>query len=273
MTNTKPTKYNKPYTMVIPDIHGLAFIFNQLLDYAVEKNFHVVQLGDLVDAYDTTITRESEIDCLNIAKEYQQKYDFDFIYGNHELSYLNPHNMRASRYHSGKYKNKMSKLIVSIPFKTHVYFPFFAENESILITHAGLSMQHALDVDLIIKEKGYIIDKIKLMQYLEQDHTHSSFYSYSPPLMFDIGICRGGGNRCGGIFWNDFNFEYAPIWNLRQIFGHTRIEQATFVKYARNTYNIDSFNSGFTHGGYIALIDNYTGEITYTTLKNLNINY
>jgi hypothetical protein len=269
--NTK-TQYNKSHTMIIPDIHGKFNYMVKLFDHAIENNFHVVQLGDLIDAYDDTITRDMEMQCLELAQYYEKEHQFEFIFGNHELSYLFPSTMKASRFARGtKYVRDFGRLIVNIPFKTHVYIPFFAENESILITHAGLSMKHAYDNGLIEKEKGYTIDKVKLSDYLTNDHTKEHYNAYNLPPMYDIGIVRGGYSSSGGIFWNDYIFEFSAIYNLRQIFGHTRLGGVQISKWMGCAYNIDTLNSDLSNGGYVAIIDNDTGTIEIKNLKELGI--
>ena len=55
--------------------------------------------------------------------------------------------------------------------------------------------------------------------------------------MYRAGFSRGGMLPVGGITWCDFYMDFEPFENLNQIFGHTIVDEPSFV-YDTNSINL-----------------------------------
>ena len=60
-------------------------------------------------------------------------------------------------------------------------------------------------------------------EYLDKsvDEANSKIVSNQNHWFYQVGACRGGAFRTGGITWVDFDHELETIDDLRQIVGHT----------------------------------------------------
>lgn len=180
--------------LVCGDIHGKTEVMNELYSLAEQPHInHLVFVGDFVDSHDRTI--EEEIECMNIALDLSERGYATLIYGNHELSYLKSY-MRCSRYRHEMQKyfdNNRERIVRN--FVSHKYVG------SILVTHAGLSLHH-LEYSGAQSVMDYLLNHVERHK--------------------DIGYERGGNMPYGGIYWNDYRYEFTPVDNVLQIFGHTR---------------------------------------------------
>ena len=180
--------------LICGDVHGKTEIMYSLYQLAVEPDItKIVFVGDFVDGYGTSI--EDETECMNLALDLSERGLATLIYGNHELSYLNPR-MRCSRY-----RLQMQYYFDANRPRIEKEFVQYAYVEDFLVTHAGLSSNHLKDVGA---------------QSVE-DYLNNYTYHF-----LDIGVARGGLERSGGIFWNDSKYEFSPIGGQKQVFGHTR---------------------------------------------------
>lgn len=183
-------------TIVIGDIHGKV----ELVEAALARKEPKVFVGDFLDSFERTSVEE--VTCLRLVYEaIQRRENVQACIGNHELSYL-----YKSQLCSG-YDARTQILVDAFQRDVaglETWMKPFVWVEDVLVTHAGLSAERlppsdTQDVLILVKE------------YLDRPIT--SF--------FDIGYARGGGHRTGDIFWCDIR-EFAPIPNVKQIFGHSR---------------------------------------------------
>lgn len=171
-------------------------------------------LGDWYDSffYDESFHYE------NTTKYLMEKFLSDpknyTLFGNHDLHYLYENDRTiCSGYEEWKYNvigDVLGKNRVSVRNKFH----WFIVLDDILLTHAGL------DSRLLppqIKTNNDIFD------YLDEQSNQASFklISNGGHWFYQVGRSRGGMNKTGGIVWCDFDREFEPIEDLRQIVGHT----------------------------------------------------
>ena len=224
-------------TLVCGDVHGRTEVVHALRKYAYENNTPVCFVGDIIDSYDRTV--EDDIECMNLVLDLADDGLATLIYGNHELSYLRPH-MACSRYNTTMADwITQNKSRIEKTFVTHKWVGQY------LVTHAGLGQQHFV-----------LSGASDVMDYL-----HNCIDAQD-----DIGYCRGGTASYGGIYWNDYRYEFVPIPNVKQIFGHTKVDTIS-QKYHGN-YCIDCL--GKTNA--VLSVDTYMNKTTIMAIDLENPN-
>lgn len=219
MINVNEISRNQMYC---GDLHGDKEFFDWVVK-TYSGSHWLVFLGDVLDSFEFHIKSQHYIFEKILADTLGGKYDF--IIGNHELSYLYRH-LKASGW-----THQTSKFINSFtldseqwlkPFKTHKYYP----DNKLLITHAGLTKS--------------IWDEKELNFYTLAEELKVAELS-STSWLCDIGSCRGGLAKVGGIFWCDWNEEFEHIPELNQVFGHTVVRNIESIgnSLVGNSYNID----------------------------------
>ena len=185
----------------VGDIHGKV----EQVQRALHMDGHKVFVGDFMDSFDRS--PEDHREALVLALDAAEAGEATLLYGNHELSYMEPNPHRCSGY-----KLAMEATILDNFKRIKDNFkPLFKPAEDWLVTHAGLHP----DVNDMLQKP--------LMEMSEED-IQKEFYNRASPLHW-IGHSRGGFNPVGGIFWCDFDREFIPVSGLNQIFGHTRQRQ------------------------------------------------
>lgn len=206
----------------VGDIHGKIDAVNRALDMEGIKVF----VGDFLDSFDESI--ENQIKCLDTVLAAVAANQAIALFGNHELSYLIPHHKCSG------WNRHMAEQIMSRSkdmFKYLKYYHFIDGETPTLVTHAGLSNQLW---NRFCKNPVY--DSVQLFLQDFADKTKG-------PCHY-IGTARGGWDECGGIFWCDYNKEFAPIEGINQIFGHTRGEDIRGWSYKNGlNYCIDCLDT------------------------------
>jgi hypothetical protein len=93
-----------------------------------------------------------------------------------------------------------------------------------LCTHAGVSIRLAKK-----ENESAIANRLnkKMAEFINRP------YEPGPHGIFAVGAGRGGGSRCGGIFWFDFKRESGLATNVNQVFGHTEckgpVREETYI--------------------------------------------
>lgn len=176
-------------TIIVGDLHGQWEIADKVLNSLND----IVFVGDYLDSF--TRTPEDQIRTLSIVLDaIEEEPDrVKGLVGNHEMSYLQPKIHRC-----GGWKPETDYMFRHLRSRVTMLLEPYTWVEDHLITHAGVSA-------LLVGE-----DEEDLEKYLEEG-------DYS-----QIGKFRGGFNRCGGIFWCDWNKEFIPIEGVKQVMGHTR---------------------------------------------------
>ena len=136
------------------------------------------------------------------------------LFGNHDLHYLfNAPTTWCSGYEQWKY-DAIDKVIGKVRGHIQDKFYWSIVVDDILLTHAGLDRRMLPP----ICATNEIIFK-----YLDQSDNEARTKLKINDLhwFYGVGYARGGNLKAGGIVWCDFDHEFQPIDDLRQIVGHT----------------------------------------------------
>jgi len=136
------------------------------------------------------------------------------LFGNHDLHYLyNNQSVMCSGYEEWKYDTINEVLGKDRGFVRNK-FHWFIVLDDILLTHAGFDSRL---LPPMIKTNEDIYN------YLDEQSKQVSSKLLSNDLhwFYQVGRSRGGMSKVGGIVWCDFDHEFEPIEDLRQIVGHT----------------------------------------------------
>lgn len=213
-------------TIIAGDIHGNLGVMKQIIKFARESYANCIFVGDYLDSYPNT--RKEQAACLDLVKEYHTKPDFTFLKGNHELSYIDPDKYRCSGY-SSSFQRDVKPVLNSIEFEDYVII-----NDSILVTHAGLSnlfleayngyWQEAMnsDEDMLGFISGYLSFGLE-----DPDHK-----------LYHAGSASGGRQPVGGIYWCRPT-KFLPFGkDIVQVFGHTKTDGIVYYSDKR-AFGID----------------------------------
>lgn len=136
------------------------------------------------------------------------------LFGNHDIHYLfDAPTTCCSGYEQWKY-NIIDKVLDVDRNSIQEKFYWAIVVDNILLTHAGLDqrllppkIKNNQDIfDFLDKNIDRVLIKLK-------SNDHHWFYQ--------AGRSRGGMHKVGGIVWCDFDYEFEPIEDLKQIVGHT----------------------------------------------------
>jgi len=231
--------------IVIGDIHGDLTKARAFLD--LEPAIEHVVLGDLIDSRKRA-TFEGELACLELLLE----SDAILIWGNHDLAYLPEEPWRISSEHAELSRDQASWYSAQSQFLDDLYnengalyakevfrdrylanlnrFVAAHAANGWLCTHAGVSPRVAELIPPEVKTSGTesIADWLNKEFGLElkiQQHQTSRYRRFGVGPLFQVPICRGGGEPFGGIFWYDYLGEMVdPDPSVgNQIFGHTPV--------------------------------------------------
>jgi hypothetical protein len=136
------------------------------------------------------------------------------LFGNHDLHYLfNAPTTWCSGYEQWKY-DAIDDVIGKVRGHIQDKFYWSIVVDDILLTHAGLD-QRLVSPTCSTNED--------IFKYLDQCSNEATDKLKSDDLhwFYQVGHSRGGRFRAGGIVWCDFDCEFQPIDDLRQIVGHT----------------------------------------------------
>lgn len=213
-------------TIVVGDIHGRLDIVTR----ALKLPYNIVFVGDYLDSFDESI--DSQVMCLNkvlLACE-QEPERVQGLLGNHELSYIMPG-------HKCSGWNSVTDLYVRhLETRMTQYLKPYTWVGNFLVTHAGLSRRLLWSCPDVLEKFGEKPQGLEPVRYfLESEDTEAWHHN--------IGWARGGMNKVGGIFWNDYFQEFTEIQGVPQIFGHTGFRKQRSknkgVLQKGNAYNID----------------------------------
>lgn len=203
----------KMKTLIIGDLHGNL----EVLEHALSQRTtdRVVFVGDYLDSFNRSV--EDQVLVLSkVLKAVRNNPErFTALVGNHELSYMNP-TMKCSGWNF-KTDDIVSNMLPAMEalLEDSTYVGEF------LVTHAGVNAGLLEELDM------------NLGEYLNNED------------YYQIGKARGGFFKYGGLFWNDFNMEFEPIPNVKQIMGHThyRLMEGDTLKFKgsadRMSFNVD----------------------------------
>ena len=179
----------------IGDVHGQVEHVERALAMDGKKIF----VGDFVDSFNRSPIEQRK--CVDLVLAAIKAGEAESIFGNHELSYLQPNRHMCSGFNS-----ETRRLLLEIRNEVETLFkPFILIENEVLVTHAGLSR------DIWDHEN---MTKDTMVQQL------TTWWPDVQSPMHWIGRRRGGYNYCGGTFWCDWT-EFEPVPDLTQVFGHS----------------------------------------------------
>jgi len=193
-------------TLIIPDIHEDLKKVIPIIE--VETFDEVVFLGDYFDS--SKSSRRCVRRMAKFLKKHLEEPKFHFILGNHEFNYFKE---KRCVFCSG-FSEASSHLINSILSKDdwNHFLPFY-ETQGWLLSHAGFTSKL-----FVHPVKGWQRDDV----FSSIMECYSEPKGVSQHKAFQAGYSRGGCNFYGGITWCDFKYDFEPIEDVKQIFGHTK---------------------------------------------------
>ena len=176
------------------DIHGHWHFLRSIPKFL--PNHYYVFVGDYVDSFSQAVS--NQVNCIIQVLDWVDQGKATALIGNHENSYWYE-SQRASGF-----KPAMAVHMNYLKERSLKTLKAAIQIDNVLVTHAGLSAPLFNNLPF-----NNLDDKLT-----QEMHNKESF-------VWDIGYCRGGSKTGGGIWWNDFNEEFRPVWGLSQVFGHT----------------------------------------------------
>lgn len=208
------TKLNsdKKKIVIVADPHN---DYKKLDEIITKENGDInICLGDWYDSF----TLDEPSDYRATTRYLQEKFLPNpknyTLFGNHDIHYLfNAPTTWCSGYEQWKYNaidDELGKDRKTFRDKFH----WFLIVDNILLTHAGLDQRLLPPV---------CVNNERIFKYLEQSADEANIKLLTDDLhwFYQVGYSRGGRARAGGIVWCDFDHEFEPIEDLRQIVGHT----------------------------------------------------
>ena len=233
------TQIEEPRTLVFGDVHGHKDrLINLLKQEGVmteggersEMECEVISLGDLGDFGRRSAA--NDLYCYELVKD--GLIDL-VLWGNHDRAVMdNLHEFGGYRKPAPTIRHLMKSLEVNGKMK------FAHAIHGYLLTHAGL---HA-EFDDIPKPNGLdATDVYDVADYLNQKSQNGIIDA----CLNNVGHCRGGNARYGGILWRDFN---EPLYGkVPQIFGHSSNE--TVQEVSKGSYDLDTSKHGKVSGVWL----------------------
>jgi hypothetical protein len=238
--NTQPVE---PRALVLGDVHGHKDrLFNLLKQEGVitddlertEMECEVIQLGDLGD-----FGRNSAANDLACYEAVKYNLIDIVLWGNHDRAVVdNLHEFGGYRKPAPTILHLMKSLEVSGRQK------FAHTIHGYLITHAGL---HAEFDEIPLPSGLDKDDPYEIADYLNQKTPNQ----YLEACLNNVGPCRGGMARHGGILWRDYE---EPLYErVSQIFGHSSRQEAQEIlfKDGLRAYDIDTSKHGKATGVWL----------------------
>lgn len=223
----------KEKILIIPDVHTRYEEVEKIVTKHPDAT-KIITLGDWFDNwYDAPRVNR---DTAKYVKSKLEDPRWVFLLGNHDVSYgfTSKHTLC-----SGYTREKADAINEVLDVNDWDKFDFFYWlDDTILCSHAGLHVNYVhLMQDNLPKIKEFLAkEEVLASQALRQKKPH---------WFYNVGLCRGGYNRVGGIIWCDSDLEYKPVPGITQIFGHTFQEShKPYIIKDTNTatisYNIDT---------------------------------
>lgn len=196
--------------LIISDSHNNWRKLKQIIDS--ENPDIVVFAGDHNDSF--YLDNDCDVrDASMFHKELLNKENCIVLYGNHDIS-VYPGSGPSTK--CSGYELRKDSIINSIfsindwdKIKWHVVV------DDWLVTHAGLLPEHIKNVP--IKD----INNIDMFLESESIIANRALKSGKSHWFWGAGIGRGGFARHAGIVWTDWEYEFRPINNIKQICGHS----------------------------------------------------
>jgi hypothetical protein len=192
---------------------------HQSIDYVEnilkKENYDIVVcLGDWFDSFVYNSEYDLEKTC-KFLKKWVLKDNFYTCLGNHDIHYLydNPTTICSG------YSRAKDALIDEClrEFKEPIKrrFKWYIWIDDYLCSHAGINTYHMNPMVELTKD-GVTKWLDEQINYAEKNLLINGYH-----WLYGAGAARGGRQNIGGIDWQDFDDEFEPIENIKQIVGHT----------------------------------------------------
>jgi hypothetical protein len=203
---------NKKKIVIVADPHNDIDKLDKILTKE-DGDINIV-LGDWYDSFSYDEPSDYTNTTLYLKEKFLPNPKNYTLFGNHDIHYLY-YNQSAmcSGFEEWKYK-VIDKALGSDRIAVRDKFNWFIVLDDILLTHAGL------DTRLL---PSSIKTNDDIFKYLDEQSSYASSKLNSNDVhwFYQVGRSRGGMYKAGGIVWCDFDHEFEPIEDLRQIVGHT----------------------------------------------------
>lgn len=231
--------------IICPDVHCRSF-YKPVLNV---KDKPVIFLGDYMDPYrwENTSDEQGIANLEEIIDFARNNYNVALLVGNHDVSFEWSYMGFERTYH--EYYDELHRLYRD---NTDLFHPIHKLQDT-LFTHAGISngWLNTLNHYLVDKGSDLIITEDNIVSYIEEEWNKElqydtaeqcKWYPYLNSPIFWIGAARGGEERFGGPFWNDFYDEYClpEGWIGFQIVGHTQGSVTGSIRTAEHLACLDS---------------------------------
>ncbi len=172
-------------------------------------------LGDWFDSFDYD-TNDDVIKTCKLLENFVHEPNCWTLWGNHDLHYFykSKHTL-CSGYEDRKYKlvkDTLDKMLVPVRDEFSWYFWI----DDWLCTHAGVNSCHFPPVDFKLTTEG-----ISVWLNDQANFADRNLLAGDNHWFYRAGQARGGNQQFGGIVWQDFDCEFLPIPELKQLVGHT----------------------------------------------------
>jgi len=211
--------------LIIPDIHQCLSFADKALK--AEPFDHVVFLGDYFDCFeepDNVKYFSVENTCAWLNQKYNELGDkATWLVGNHDLSYLGtylpntwkihrPQNFRCLCPGWSPNKAKSFNKVISPAWVEAL--ELCAEGNGYVFSHAGFHYRQFTNAPSTVRDN---ISKLARVWRENRFEFRDRGFSW----INDCGPARGGADDVGSPLWLDWDEEFVPMEEIRQIVGHT----------------------------------------------------
>lgn len=186
------------------------------LEYILTKESYdiCVHLGDHFDSF----SHDSEADAIkvcNFLKKWMFKPNFYSTFGNHDMPIFhnNPYTI-CSGFYKWK-KDLVAKELGELLPEIRSKFKWYIFVDDFLCSHAGVNAHH-FPPNLKVTKDGITKWLDTQIEYAKESLIAGSYH-----YLYGAGVARGGRQSYGSLLWQDFDAEFEPIEDLKQIVGHS----------------------------------------------------
>lgn len=208
--------------LILPDVHNRIKIVEEII--AKVKPDKTIFLGDYYDDFYDNADIIKDIALW--FRESVHREDRIHLLGNHDVHYWFNENVstRCSGYEYGKAK-VIDSIVKKEDFEKLRFF--YVLDDKFILSHAGIHPvwvmeKGSFNCDKVAgKDNGITFKKVVNRLKTEARTAVKTLYDNRRHWMAEAGFSRGGRSHYGGLLWNDWNQDFAPIRGIHQIVGHT----------------------------------------------------
>lgn len=231
------------------DIHNRNWVIEKVqkmvLDKKITEEDKIIFLGDYFDSWrDSTTINAATAHLLKQSFTFFKENNVDaiFLLGNHDISYISPHNFHKCSGYSYKKELVINNILTKEDWSNLLPIHIVELSDSRLIfSHAGVSSEFS--------PQDY-----KLSYRVNQDYKtalEGNFDSYN--IISAVSGVSGGPHNKSGLLWARIGLDFHPTKGVHQIFGHTiheipkvvaiKNDNKHYIKNATGKFNLKDFES------------------------------